>query len=275
METIEQPIQYCLYARKSSESDERQAMSIDSQIKEMKELASKEGLIVSEIRKESHSAKNSGQRPVFMQLLGDIRENKVDGILTWAPDRLSRNAGDLGMLVDLMDQEKLHQIRTFSQAFSNNPNEKFLLMILCSQAKLENDQKGLNVKRGIRAKCEMGWRPGPAPLGYINRSFAGVKEISLDADRAPFVKQMFERVLNGASGRDIKKWADSIGFNYKSGKPLTLSQIYRMLKDPFYYGEFEFPKNSGVWYRGAHESIISRETFLKVREKMKVPPKSK
>jgi hypothetical protein len=48
-----------------------------------------------------------------------------------------------------------------------------------------------------------------------------------------------------------------------------------MLKDPFYYGEFEFPKNSGVWYRGAHESIISRETFLKVREKMKVPPKSK
>jgi len=58
-----------------------------------------------------------------------------------------------------MDQGKLKTIRTFSQSFSNNPNEKFLLMILCSQAKLENDNRGINVKRGLRAKCEAGWRP--------------------------------------------------------------------------------------------------------------------
>ena len=131
-------------------------MSIDSQIKEMGDLARKENLIVKEVRQENHSAKESGQRPMFVQLLNDLRNGVFTGILTWAPDRLSRNAGDLGMLVDLMDQEKLLQIRTFSQMFSNNPNEKFLLMILCSQAKLENDQKGINVKRGIRAKCEMG-----------------------------------------------------------------------------------------------------------------------
>ena len=115
------PIEYCLYARKSSESDERQAMSIDSQIKEMTDLAKKGNLIIREVRQESHSAKESGQRPVFMQLLNDIRNGKFNGILTWAPDRLSRNAGDLGMLVDLMDQEKLLQIRTFSQVFSKQP----------------------------------------------------------------------------------------------------------------------------------------------------------
>lgn len=71
-------------------------------------------------------------------------------------DRLSRNAGDLGSLVDLMDSNKLQQIRTYGQSFSNTPNEKFLLMILCSQVKLENDNRGVNVKRGIRAKCETG-----------------------------------------------------------------------------------------------------------------------
>src|SRR4030042_3726933 len=130
----QQTINYCLYARKSSESDERQAMSINSQIKEMGDLAKKENLVISEVRQESHSAKESGQRPVFVQLLNDVRNGRFTGILTWAPDRLSRNAGDLGMLVDLMDQGKLKQIRTFSQMFSNNPNEKFLLMILCSQA---------------------------------------------------------------------------------------------------------------------------------------------
>jgi len=154
-------------------------MSIDSQLKEMQELADKDGLIIKEIYQESHSAKISGKRPVFNKLVVDIEKGIFNGILALAPDRLSRNAGDLGMLVDLMDQGKLKRIKTYSQSFSNNPNEKFLLMILCSQAKLENDQKGLNVKRGIRAKCEMGWRPGMAPLGYFNRSFAGVKDSSL------------------------------------------------------------------------------------------------
>lgn len=157
-------IEYCLYARKSSESDERQAMNIDSQIKEMQVLAKRESLLIKEIREESHSAKSSGQRSVFNTLLADILAGTFTGILTWAPDRLSRNAGDLGKLVDLMDQEKLVQIKTYSQTFSNNPNEKFLLMILCSQAKLENDNWGINVKRGLRAKCEVGIRPGPAPI---------------------------------------------------------------------------------------------------------------
>lgn len=97
-----QAIKYCLYARKSTESDERQAMSIDSRIKEMADMADHEGLNVVEIKQESHSAKQSGQRPVFLELIADLRSDKFQGILTWAPDRLSRNAGDLGSLVDLM-----------------------------------------------------------------------------------------------------------------------------------------------------------------------------
>ena len=234
--------EYCLYARKSSEDDERQAMSIDSQIKEMSEMAVRENFFIKEIRKESHSAKMSGQRPVFSQLITDIRAGMFTGILTWAPDRLSRNAGDLGMLVDLMDQEKLHQIKTFSQSFSNNPNEKFLLMILCSQAKLENDQKGINVKRGIRAKCSMGWRPGPPPIGYYNRAMGGLKDIIVDPDRGYIITEMFERVAkNGDSGRTIKRWFDQIKITTRKGKGVALSQIYQMLKNPFYYGRFEYP----------------------------------
>ena len=272
----DQPINYCLYARKSSESDERQAMSIDSQIKEMTDLAVKENLTIKEVRQESHSAKNSGQRPVFSRLLEDVRMGLFNGILTWAPDRLSRNAGDLGMLVDLMDQGKLTQIRTFSQMFSNNPNEKFLLMILCSQAKLENDQKGINVKRGIRAKCEMGWRPGPTPIGYMNRSFGGVKDAIIDPERGSTVAEMFRKVAEeGASGRKLKRWLDQINFTTKTGKTLHLSTIYLMLKNPFYYGEFEFPVNSGNWYKGSYPPLITKKLFDRVQEKLIVPIKSK
>ena len=148
-------MRYVLYARKSTESDEKQALSIDSQIKEMLAIAERENLDVIDIRRESHSAKDSGQRPVYKEIIEDIRRGRYNAILTWAPDRLSRNAGDLGSLVDLMDQLLLVQIRTYGQTFTNSPSEKFLLMILCSQAKLENDNKSINVKRGLRTRVEV------------------------------------------------------------------------------------------------------------------------
>src|SRR3989338_2459664 len=172
---IAEPLKYCLYTRKSSEADERQALSIDSQIREMMAVAENNGLEVVEVKKEAHSAKDSGQRTEYNQILDDIREGEYNAILTWAPDRLSRNAGDLGTLVDLMDQGFLKEIRTPSQIFTNSPNEKFLLMILCSQAKLENDNKGVNVKRGIRSKCESGHRPCMSPLGYMQGDIDGKK----------------------------------------------------------------------------------------------------
>jgi len=100
--------------------------------------------------------------------MNDIREGKFNAILVWHPDRLARNAGDLGAVVDLLDQKKLIEIRTHSQIFTNNPNEKFLLMILGSQAKLENDNKSINVKRGLKMKCELGFWPSQAPTGYLN-----------------------------------------------------------------------------------------------------------
>ena len=261
-------MKYCLYARKSSESDERQAMSIDSQIKEMTAMADREGLNIVEIKQESFSAKQSGHRPVFNELLHDLRNGKFEAILTWSPDRMSRNAGDLGSLVDLMDMNKLQRIRTFGQSFSNTPNEKFLLMILCSQAKLENDNRGINVKRGIRAKCEMGWRPGSAPIGYINRSFSGVKDIVIDLDRAPIIKEIFERSgLMHQSGRTIKDWLDESGFTTKAGAKLSLSQIYRILTNPFYYGYFKYPED-GPLYKGLHQPIITKELFDLVRDRI-------
>lgn len=263
---------YCLYARKSSESDERQAMSIESQINEMRTLAEREYLFIKEIRQESHSAKSSGLRPVFNQLLIDIRAGEFDAILTWAPDRLSRNAGDLGTLVDLMDQGKLHTIRTFSQSFSNNPNEKFLLMILCSQAKLENDNRGINVKRGMKAKCEAGFRPNMAPLGYLNvMNYNRISYVEIDNERAPIIRQMFHRAgEEGHSGKTIKKWLDRIGFTTRTGKLIALSKVYKSLKNPFYYGEFEF---GGKIYKGKHEPLITKELFTKVQLQLVAPDK--
>jgi DNA invertase Pin-like site-specific DNA recombinase len=264
------PIQYCLYARKSSEADEKQALSIDSQIREMTKIAERDGLYVKEIRKESHSAKASGQRPMYNQLIEDVRKGMFTGILTWAPDRLSRNAGDLGSLVDLMDQKLLTEIRTYGQRFTNSPNEKFLLMILGSQAKLENDNRGLNVKRGLRTKVEMGLWPGVAPVGYFNEKRTDRKcHIVIDPLRAPVVRKIFEKVGNdGWSGRKIYEWLKEINFKTKNDKYFSLSNIYLMLRNTFYYGMHEYPKGSGNWYKGNHQPIISKELFEQVQERM-------
>ncbi len=265
-------VKYCLYARKSTESEERQVMSIDSQIKEMLQDAERDGLKIIEIRRESHSAKATGQRPVFNELLADIRNGRFNGILTWATDRLSRNAGDLGALVDLMDQGALKEIRAHGQVITNNPNEKFLLMILGSQAKLENDHRGINVKRGLHTKAEMGLWPCFAPLGYLNQGrMEGKCHIIVDQLRAPVIKQMFEKMGdNGWSGRKIYHWLRfEINFKTRGNKPLALSGIYRILDNPIYYGMIEYPRKSGKWSQGKHKPLISKALFEKTQAQLK------
>lgn len=264
-------VKYCLYARKSTESEERQVLSIDSQIKEMLEMAERERLEIVTMKRESHSAKETGQRPVFNEIIDEINQGKFNGILTWAPDRISRNAGDLGKVVDLMDAGKLHEIRTFGQRFTNSPSEKFLLMILGSQAKLENDNRGVNVKRGLRTRAEMGLWAGLAPLGYLNQYMMDKKcQVIVDPIRSPIIKQMFEKVAYDKwSGRKLYNWLRfELNFHTRGNKPMTLSSVYRTLDNPFYYGVFERPLGSGNWYTGKHTPLITKELFDKAQAQL-------
>lgn len=272
MTDTKENLKYCLYARKSTEVEEKQALSIDSQIKEMSQIAEREGLNVVEIRRESHSAKESGQRPVFEEIVKDIDSGIFNAIITWAPDRLSRNAGDLGKLVDRMDQKKLITIKTFGQTFSNSPSDKFLLMILCSQAKLENDNKSINVKRGMRARCEMGLWPVQPPTGYRKPNERLSKcEVEIDPDRAPIIKQIFEKIAYERwSGMRVYSWLRyELNFKTHRGYHLSVGNIFKIINNTFYYGRFEFPQGSGNWYDGKHEPIITKELFDDVRASLK------
>jgi site-specific DNA recombinase len=237
----------------------------------MMQLAEKEKLEIVETKQESFSAKATGKRPVFNEMVEGIKSGKFNAILTWATDRLSRNAGDLGALVDLMDEKRLVEIRTYWQIFTDNPNEKFLLMILGSQAKLENDNRGVNVMRGLRARVETGLWPGMAPLGYLNQKLLDKRcELIVDKKRASVVKLIFKKAGDGWSGRKIYHWLkNDLKFTTRGEKFFTLSGIYRMLTNPFYYGMFEYPKKSGNWYRGKHQPLINEELFQKVQIQLK------
>lgn len=268
-------MKFCLYARKSTEQEDKQVLSIDSQIKEMEKMALADNLEIVCMKKESHSAKEAGQRPIFNEIIEELKQGKYNGILTWAPDRIARNAGDLGRIVDLMDQKKLVEIRTYGQKFANTPNDKFMLMILGSQAKLENDNKVINVKRGLKMRASMGLRPTMAPTGYLHSNNKDERcHVLVDPKRAPTIKEIFEKVAyENYSGRMIHKWLIEIGFNTKNNKPLNLGNIYRILRMTFYYGVFEYPEGSNEWYTGKHIPIITKELFDAVQDKIKVEKK--
>lgn len=172
-----------------------------------------------------------------------------------------------------MDQGFLREIRTFGQGFRNSPSEKFLLMILGSQAKLDNDNKSVNVKRGLRMRCELGLWPVQAPTGYLNMKTADQRGVVvIDPERAPVIRQIFEKVAYERwSGRKVHDWL-KFELNFKSplgNKNLTLSNVHKILEAPFYYGSFEYPMKSGNWYTGRHEPIITKELYDAARAQLK------
>ena len=118
-------LRYILYARKSSESEDRQVLSIDSQVDELKRIALNEGIEIANVLVESRSAKTLG-RPVFAELIERLVAGKADGILCWKLDRLARNFIDGGKIIEMVQHGAIQHIRTFERNYY--PADNVLLM---------------------------------------------------------------------------------------------------------------------------------------------------
>jgi hypothetical protein len=130
----------------------------------------------------------------------------------------------------------------------------------------------INVKRGLRTRVEMGLWPAPAPTGYLKEKRLDRKcQTLIDPERGHIIKQMFEKVAYEKwSGRKVYHWL-KFELNFKTprgNKNLTLSNIHLLLKNTFYYGEYEFPRGNGNWYKGLHEPIITKELFDLVNQQL-------
>ena len=254
-------IKYFIYCRKSTEEEERQILSIEAQLAELREFAKQNNLFVAREFYESKTAKEPG-REVFNFMLSEIEKGVASGILAWNPDRLARNSIDGGRIIYLVDTGKITSLKFPTFWFEPTPQGKFMLSVAFGQAKYYTDNLRENILRGIRQKIRRGEFSAKAPLGYFNEP----RLRTIEPDRKTFNK-VREVLRDFATGEytltKIQSKMFSLGLVSKEGKPLHLSTIQGILSNPFYYGHFKY---RGEIHQGSHKPMISKKLFDKIQE---------
>ena len=255
---------FFLYARKSTDVEDKQVRSIEDQIAELHTFAKQENLNIIETFIEKQSAKIPG-RPIFNEMIKRIEKGEANGILAWHPDRLARNSIDGGRLIFLLDTEKLAGLKFPTFWFEPTPQGKFMLNIAFGQSKYYVDSLSENTKRGLRQKVKRGEYPSFAPIGYINDSRN--KTIIVDKKKAKIIKEAFELYAKGNSRlEDISKFLAQCGILSRGGKRIHKTRATFILSNPFYTGLFKY---GGELHEGKYESIIAKKIFDKVQEVLK------
>src|SRR3990167_6574401 len=189
-------MKYFIYTRKSTESAERQVMSLESQLSELKEFATKEKLEIVASLSEAQTAKEPG-RKIFAEMLDRICAGEAGGILAWHPDRLARNSIDGGKIIYLLDTGKIQDLKFPTFWFDSTTQGKFMLNMAFGQSKYYVDSLSENTKRGLRQKVRNGDYPTLAPVGYINDT--RTKTVVVDKKKAKIIRQAFEFYVKGGN----------------------------------------------------------------------------
>lgn len=268
---------HVIYARKSTESEDKQVLSIDSQIQELKLLAMKRGLMVAEVLTESKSAKAPG-RIIFGELMRRIQRGEIAGVLCWKMDRLARNHFDTGQVLQALADGKLPMVITSDRTYTADGNDRFLGNFELGMATKYIDDLRQNVKRGNRARFQRGWPNFRPPHGYVEDP--RTKTVIRDPERWDLVKRMWDELLSGRMRpvQILRAARDEWGYRTRKtaktgGRPLSASQLYRLFANPYYMGKIQL--NSGESYLGAHERMITAEQFERAQAIIGRPGKAR
>ena len=255
---------YFLYARKSTEEDDRQVMSIEAQLFELREFARKENLEILEEFQESKSAKTPG-RAVFGTLMAKVEELGNVGILAWHPDRLARNSIDGGRVIYAVDTAKIVSMRFPTFWFEPTPQGLFMLQVAFGQSKYYSDNLVQNVNRGIRQKLRRGEWLNLAPFGYVNNP--RTRNIEPHPTTSRVVALAFEEYAKGTHTYvSLAQFLADLGVMTRNGTPLAKISIKRLLTHRAYLG---FVKHRGEWFDGNFEPLVSPQLFEAVQQVLK------
>jgi len=251
-----------IYARVSSDRQEKEGFSIPAQIEYLQDYAEKNSFYVEKIFSESETAKRAG-RKAFNEMLNYCKEKEIKIILVEKTDRLYRNFKDYVILEDY--DFEVHLAKEGSVISKNSrSHDKFIHGIKVLMAKNYIDNLSEEIKKGLEEKVSQGYYPCKAPVGYKNVQNKITKKniIVVDEEKAPFVKRLFELYASGLSATQVRKILYEEGL-YHNTKPYAKSRLIQILHDCFYIGKFLY---KGVVYEGVHEPIIDVELYNKVQK---------
>ena len=269
------PITYAMYVRKSTEGDDRQVHSINDQIEVLTDLAKRYDINIRprDIYKESRSARKPNNRPEFDRLIESIQAGKIQGIVVWKLDRLSRNPTESGLLQQMLQDGKIRHIRTPEREYYPQDNAVIFSVETSIGNQYVRDLSD-NVKRGMRSAVRNGRIAGVAPAGYINRQIDQRKFIEKDTERWLLIRKAFDTFLTGNyTVMEVREMLDEWGYislkrRKRGGTPLSRSSIYSILNNRRYMGKIphpDYPDDPSHDTDGDFEPMITEQEFDRVQ----------
>jgi site-specific DNA recombinase len=264
-------LRYVIYARKSTTGEDRQERSIGDQIHDcMEKVVKVHNLqLVGAPIEERCSAKEPDIRPKFRQLLNDIENEKIDGIITWHPDRLSRNMKEAGEIIDLLGKGRLRDLQFATSSFENTPTGKMLLGISFVLSQQYSEHLSESVTRGNRRKTEDGIFISDFKHGYYMNNGQFIP----DGNNFAIIQEAFRKRIEGMSQRNIMQWLNTTGYQvHKKGKdpePYKWDNdaVSKLFRDSLYTGVLKYGKAvSNLEDHYDFIPAITVEDFLKINK---------
>lgn len=254
-------MKYVIYARKSSEDERKQIRSIPDQLDWARAVAREKNFAVVQEFTDTKTATKPGREGLNAMITMIHSSSEPMGIITWKMDRLSRNPVDEGTIKYAFMKNKITHIYARDREFREGENQ-ILMGVEFGAATQYSIELSRNVKRGMEGKVKLGWKPGKAPLGYLNTvsNLQGLRTITVDPERFEQVQQMWYLLLDGKYSvpQIMRKVNTEWDFRSPVGKPLARSTLYQIFTNPFYTGMFLY---KGQLWEGKHKAMITREQF--------------
>lgn len=266
-------LRYALYARKSTTSEDKQASSIEDQIRDcMERVIVPNNLNVVTIYKESFSAKVADMREQFNTMINEIENGRIDGVIAWHPDRLSRNMKEAGAIIDLVDRGLIKDLRFSTFTFENTPAGKMLLGITFVMAKQYSEHLAESVDRGNKRAVE----DDAEFIGKFKHGYVVDVDRAFRPDPRNFtkIKNMFMMALAGKSQKDIRLWINEQDYTVQKrpGGEYTThvwdkDDVSKLLRDPHYAGIHKWGKSlTNLIEAYDFEPMLSVDEFLKINK---------
>ncbi len=202
-----------------------------------------------------------------------IKAGEANGILCWELSRLARNPDEAGLIMGMLQRGEIKHIKTYGKDYYSDDNSVISFVEFGIANQFSRDLSK-NVKRGMNKKADIGWRPGKAPIGYLNSKtkLKGEQDMSSDPHRFPLVKQLFQTMLTGNyTVPQLLEYATKElslrlpATKHRPSREIGMSTMYRILTNPFYYGWYEWPHGSGNWIQGKHQPMITEDEFDRIQ----------